>query len=150
MAAYRIRRFLQMILVVLLSTTAIYALLNAAPGGPLSGINLTVGRPGSQVSELDRQRLEAYMGIDKPLVLRYVSWLLGDDWLGADRVSLSWGGHCPDTRHCCRFWAYPGVAHVKPGYGQWVRRRSPHPPGVGGRGKKEEAWQSQSWSTKRY
>jgi peptide/nickel transport system permease protein len=84
MAGYLIRRFFQMIIVVLLSTLAIYLLLNIAPGGPLSGLNL--GDRRSRFSAADIARLESYLGLDKPLILRYVSWLIGDDWLGADWV----------------------------------------------------------------
>ena len=38
MTAYLIRRAFQMSIVVLLSTFAIFMLLNVAPGGPLSGL----------------------------------------------------------------------------------------------------------------
>ena len=44
MANYLIRRFFQMIVVVFLSTIAIYVLLNIAPGGPLSGLRLSADR----------------------------------------------------------------------------------------------------------
>ncbi len=100
MTAYLIRRFLQMLLVVLLSTMAIYALLNAAPGGPLSGLKAGSADRRQGVSANDIERLKAYLGIDKPLILRYMTWLLGDDWLGSDWMSISWGGHRdPTTCH---------------------------------------------------
>ncbi len=87
MAGYLVRRFFQMIIVVLLSTIAIYLLLNLAPGGPLSGLNLGADRK-SRFSEADKARLESYLGLDKPLALRYVTWLIGEDWLGADWLYL--------------------------------------------------------------
>jgi peptide/nickel transport system permease protein len=121
MSGYLIRRFLQMALVVLLSTMAIYALLNVAPGGPLSGLRTASADPNQRISAADIARLEAYLGIDKPLALRYVVWLIGDDWLGADWVSLSRGGYEVDEEHTYRFWADPGVAHLRPGYTLWVR-----------------------------
>jgi peptide/nickel transport system permease protein len=83
MTGYLIRRFFQMILVVLLATMAIYLLLNIAPGGPLSGLKLAADRK-ARVSEADIARLEAYLGLDKPMWLAYLTWLIGDDWLGAD------------------------------------------------------------------
>jgi peptide/nickel transport system permease protein len=83
MTGYLIRRFFQMILVVLLATMAIYLLLNIAPGGPLSGLKLAADRR-ARVSEADIARLEAYLGLDKPMWLAYLTWLIGDDWLGAD------------------------------------------------------------------
>jgi len=87
MTNYLIRRVFQMLLVVLLSTMAIYVLLNVAPGGPLSGLRTTADRR-ERVSDTDIARLTAYLGLDKPLALRYLTWLIGDDWLGADWMYL--------------------------------------------------------------
>ncbi len=114
MTSYLIRRFIQMVLVVLLATMAIYALLNLAPGGPLSGLNMTADRK-SRYSEADKNRLEAYLGLDKPLALRYLAWLLGDDWIGADEMYL--GLKPPDGM---RFYAKPGIAYATPGYPVWI------------------------------
>ncbi len=114
MSGYLLRRFLQMILVVLLATMAIYTILNLAPGGPLSGLN-QIGDRRARFSEADRERLKAYLGLDKPFALRYAVWLLGDDWLGADwmHVGLRRAGNL-------RFYAEPGIAHVSAGYPIWV------------------------------
>jgi peptide/nickel transport system permease protein len=140
MTAYLIRRAFQMSIVVLLATFAIYVLLNVAPGGPLSGIRLSADRK-SRVSDADIARLEAYLGLDKPMVLRYLTWLVGDDWLGADWVYVGFDQYAEiDTRkdgtplitvdrstgeqyytftkH--RFWADPGIVHLNPGYQLWV------------------------------
>ena len=124
MTGYLVRRFFQMILVVLLSTMAIYALLNIAPGGPLSGLRAASADRTQRISEADIARLEAYLGLDKPLALRYLVWLIGDDWLGADWMSLSLGGYRIDDDEetaAIRFWADPGVAMLNPGYVLWVR-----------------------------
>jgi peptide/nickel transport system permease protein len=121
MAGYLVRRFLQMILVVFLSTMAIYALLNIAPGGPLSGLRVASAGRRQRVSEADIARLEAYLGIDKPLVLRYIVWLIGDDWLGADWMSLSLGGYEVSRKDVRRFWVEPGVPYLRPTYELWVR-----------------------------
>ncbi len=140
MTNYLIRRFFQMILVVLLSTVAIYVLLNIAPGGPLAGLRQVADRR-SRPSEADYARLEAYLGIDKPILLRYFTWLIGDDWLGADwmYVSLSryrypllgsrgeqlfetnsdTGEKTPRWNYA-RFWTDPGPALLNPGYMVWV------------------------------
>ncbi len=114
MATYLVRRFIQMILVVLLSTMAIYAILNLAPGGPLSGKKLVTGI-NNQLSEADIARLENYLGIDKPIVLRYMAWILGDDWLGADSMYL--GLTPPKTG---RFYTESGFAYTKVGYPIWI------------------------------
>ena len=140
MTAYLIRRAFQMSLVVMLATFAIYVLLNVAPGGPLSGLQLSADRR-TRVSEADIARLEAYLGLDKPMILRYLTWLVGDDWLGADWVYVSLSQYSEldtgkdgtplvktdrktgeqyytFTNH--RFWANPGVAHLNPGYLLWI------------------------------
>ena len=140
MTAYLIRRAFQMSIVVLLSTFAIFSLLNIAPGGPLSGLKLAADRR-SRVSDADIARLEAYLGLDKPLALRYLTWLLGDDWLGSDWVYVSLTqysqirtgrdgepiikidratGERYYTLENHRFWADPGVALLNPGYALWV------------------------------
>jgi peptide/nickel transport system permease protein len=114
MTNYLIRRFIQMTVVVLLATMAIYGILNLAPGGPMAGLN-QIGDRRARYSESDRARLTAYLGLDKPLVLRYLVWIVGEDWLGADYMYL--GLTPPDGM---RFWAAPGIAYASGGYPIWV------------------------------
>ncbi|MFQ5616871.1 MAG: ABC transporter permease subunit [Anaerolineales bacterium] len=140
MINYLIRRFFQMLIVVFLSTVAIYVLLNVAPGGPLSGIRLSADRK-SRVSDADIARLKSYLGLDKPLALRYITWMIGDDWLGAnwmyvgltrlEQPKLGRDG-TPITKvdrktgetyteiEKSRFWTDPGTALFNPGYLLWV------------------------------
>ena len=80
MTNYLIRRGFQMVIVVLLATIAIYLLLNAVPGGPLSGLNLAADAK-DRLSEEDIARLEATLGLNKPIYLRYITWMAGEDWL---------------------------------------------------------------------
>jgi len=140
MTNYLIRRAFQMMIVVLLATFAIYLLLNIAPGGPLAGLKLAADVK-SRVSEADIARLEAYLGLDKPLAMRYLLWLIGDDWLGSDwvyagltqfrtpklgrdgtpiiKIDRSTGEQYFEyEKH--RFWADPGIALLNPGYPVWV------------------------------
>ncbi|HNB52257.1 MAG TPA: ABC transporter permease subunit, partial [Anaerolineales bacterium] len=140
MVNYLIRRFFQMIIVVFLSTVAIYVLLNIAPGGPLSGIRLSADVK-SRVSDADIARLKAYLGLDKPLALRYITWMAGDDWLGANWMYVGLGQYTqdkigkngkpiektdPDTgekyivQEKFRFWTDAGTALFNPGYLLWV------------------------------
>lgn len=120
MTGYLFRRGLQMILVVMLSTLAIYILLNVAPGGPLSGLRIAGGNRREQVSEAQIRRLQAYLGIDKPILLRYVAWLVGDDWMGADWMSVEVKGYEMEDGSRVRFWADPGLALIEPGYAIWA------------------------------
>lgn len=92
MTNYLIRRGFQMILVILLATIAIYGLLNAVPGGPLSGLNLSAD-PRQRFSQQDIARLEATLGLHMPPYLRYLVWLTGEDWL--DEVGAAIGNPGP-------------------------------------------------------
>jgi peptide/nickel transport system permease protein len=84
MTNYLIRRSLAMLVVLLISTMAIFALLTAAPGGPLDGLRFASSSAADRVSVEDIRRLEKMLGLDKPAYLRYIVWLLGDDWLPGD------------------------------------------------------------------
>ena len=84
MTTYLLRRALTMAVVLLISTMAIFALLNAAPGGPLDGLKMQSSSARDRVSTEDIRRLEKMLGLDKPPHLRYVVWLVGDDWLPGD------------------------------------------------------------------
>ena len=140
MTNYLIRRFFQMTIVVFLSTIAIYVLLNIAPGGPLSGIRLSGDRK-TRVSDADIARLKSYLGLDKPLALRYITWMFGTDWLGADYIHVGLGrfeqdklgrdgnpivkrdretGENYTEKETYRFWVDPSVAQYNPGYQLWV------------------------------
>jgi peptide/nickel transport system permease protein len=87
MTNYLIRRGFQMILVVIFATMAIYLLLNAIPGGPLSGINLGADQR-SRFSDEEIARMEATLGLNKPIWLAYLNWVLGEEWLNEVGDSL--------------------------------------------------------------
>ena len=67
---YIVKRLLYAIPVFLGITFAIYALINLAPGGPLS-----VLAASGELSLSDLEALKVSMGLDKPLVVRYFIWL---------------------------------------------------------------------------
>ncbi len=92
MTSYLIRRGLQMIVVVILATIAIFGLLNAVPGGPLSGLNLAADAR-SRFSQEEIARLEQALGLNKPFYLAYLTWLLGEDWV--DEVGAAIGNPGP-------------------------------------------------------
>ena len=139
MTNYLIRRAFQMMIVVLMATFAIYILLNVAPGGPLSGMRLATGK--NRISDADIARLESYLGLDKPMAMRYLVWLIGDDWLGADWVYVGLSqyktpqlgrdgnpiikvdrntGEKYYEFEKYRFWTDPGIALLNTGYMIWV------------------------------
>ena len=56
-----------------------FALVNLAPGGPLSGYGQARRIPPQEAAKLKRQ-----LGLDKPLPFQYVVWLVGNDWMKVD------------------------------------------------------------------
>jgi peptide/nickel transport system permease protein len=85
MVTFLIRRFLQMGLVLLISTIVVYVILSLVPGGPLDEL-LEASDPRARPSSGDIDRMKRAMGLDKPLYLQYITWLTGDTWL--DTVGL--------------------------------------------------------------
>jgi peptide/nickel transport system permease protein len=70
MTGYLIRRVVQGLLTLLLVSVIVFVLVNLAPGGPGS-----IMRPDMTAAE--RHALAVQMGLDKPLLTRYLAWLGG-------------------------------------------------------------------------
>jgi peptide/nickel transport system permease protein len=80
MTSFLIRRFFQMLLVLLMSSIVVYMLLSFTPGGPFDELLQNTDRR-TRTTQADIRRMEAALGLDKPWYLQYVSWLAGDTWL---------------------------------------------------------------------
>jgi peptide/nickel transport system permease protein len=78
---YLIRRLLQMMLVVNISSMAIYFLLYLSPGGPLSGLGGQAGGRQNQITAQDVERISQYLGLHRGPVWGYIAWLTGEDWM---------------------------------------------------------------------
>lgn len=78
MTRYIIRRLLQGILLLLIISVILFALVNAM-GDPLASLS---GRAPTRSS--DRQRLARQLGLDKPVLVQYAIWLVGNDWMDVD------------------------------------------------------------------
>jgi peptide/nickel transport system permease protein len=78
MAQYVTRRLLQAIPMLFLISVLLFVLVNIAPGDPVSA--LSGQRPRPQV----RERVRRQFGLDKPLYVQYVFWLVGNDWMKVD------------------------------------------------------------------
>ena len=87
MGKYFIRRLLQSIPLLILVSVFVFGLLKLA-GDPLSYLAID-----PNVSDADRAYLRRSLGLDDPVVLQYVHWLIGDDWYQRD---LNFDGE-PDT-----------------------------------------------------
>lgn len=78
MLRFLLGRLWQSIILLLIVSMIGFAVLNLAPGGPLSQFALT---PGMSQAELDR--IASQMGLDRPLPVQYWEWLtrmLQGDW----------------------------------------------------------------------
>lgn len=89
MSAYLIRRLIQMVIVLIVSSMAIYTLLNMVPGGPFDGL-LQNPDPKTRPSAAQIARMEAMLGLDKPPAIRFVAWAVGNDWMGS--LNPKWEG----------------------------------------------------------
>jgi peptide/nickel transport system permease protein len=76
---YIARRLLQAIPMLLLLSVFLFALVNLAPGGPLAGHSRSRHVRPERVEMLKRQ-----LGLDKPLPMQYIIWLVGNDWMRVD------------------------------------------------------------------
>lgn len=78
MLGYLLRRFLQMILVVLISAAASFALLSMAPGGPTAYIRQQQQNPRTRATPEDLARLRASYDLDLNLPWQFSRWLIGE------------------------------------------------------------------------
>jgi len=79
MGQYIVRRLLQAIPMLLLVSIALFALLNIAPGGPMSAYSRT-----NRMPEEKKEAIRRSFGLDKPLPVQYIVWLVGNDWMPID------------------------------------------------------------------
>lgn len=70
MLSFASRRAIQVVPLLLIVSLLVFALIHAAPGGPLS---LYLDNPN--VRPQDIERLRRQMGLDRPLVAQYLAWL---------------------------------------------------------------------------
>lgn len=78
MATYLLRRLIQTVGLLFLLSIILFALVNVAPGGPLSAYGGKRIRP-EKIEILKRQ-----FGLDQPLPVQYIYWLAGNDWTQVD------------------------------------------------------------------
>jgi peptide/nickel transport system permease protein len=76
---YVTRRILQAIPLLFIISVVLFVLVNLAPGGPLAGRGGGRRLRPEQVAILKRQ-----FGLDQPIYMRYIFWLVGNDWTKVD------------------------------------------------------------------
>ena len=78
MTRYIIRRLLQAIPLLLIISAIVFILINEM-GDPLASFG---GR--RRIRSEDRERLTRQLGLDQPVLIQYVVWLIGNDWMKID------------------------------------------------------------------
>src|SRR5262245_23551015 len=79
MVKYTIRRLIQAIPTFFGITMLSYLLMTAAPGGPVAALTFD-----PRITPQQRERLAAQLGVNDPLPVQYLRWLIGDDWMRWD------------------------------------------------------------------
>ncbi len=79
MTKYIIRRLLQAIPVFLGATILSYLVISSAPGGPVGALAFN-----QRLKPLEVEELKIKLGVNDPLPIQYLRWLLGDDWMRWD------------------------------------------------------------------
>ncbi len=79
MIKYTLRRLLQAIPTFFGITVLSYLLMAAAPGGPVAALTFD-----PRMTPAQRQHVAEQLGVDDPLPIQYLRWLLGDDWMRWD------------------------------------------------------------------
>jgi peptide/nickel transport system permease protein len=79
MIKYTLRRLIQAIPTFFGITILSYLLMTAAPGGPVAALTFA-----PNVTPAQRERVAAQLGVNDPLPVQYLRWLLGDDWMRRD------------------------------------------------------------------
>ena len=103
MTNYLIRRFIQMTLVVIVSSMAIYFLLWLAPGGPLDELKMAGagGRANQGFTEEQIQKIGEYLGLHRGPAWGYVAWLTGEDWFDSIGRSDLQTSSCRSAESTC-------------------------------------------------
>jgi peptide/nickel transport system permease protein len=96
---YLIRRGLQSIVLIWLATVIGFTVYQLAPGGPLQFLDQDPSRTGA-----DSDRLTELYGLDRPILVQYLSWLSGEDWFVGLPGGAAWqSGRCQrNTGKCGR------------------------------------------------
>ncbi|MFA9403410.1 MAG: ABC transporter permease [Anaerolineales bacterium] len=79
MGQYVVRRLLQAIPMLILVSIILFALVNIAPGGPMSAYSRT-----NRIPEEKKEAIRRSFGLDQPLPVQYIVWLAGNDWMAID------------------------------------------------------------------
>ena len=96
MTRYIVRRSIQSFFLIWLSTLIGFTVYQLAPGGPIQFLD---DDPTATTDDVNR--LVRSYGVDRPVLVQYVVWLTGEDWLPENETWRS--GRCLlDHDRCVR------------------------------------------------
>jgi peptide/nickel transport system permease protein len=103
MLKFLVRRVFSLILTLLATSIAVFAISEIAPG------NIAVNSLGNTITPQQEASFNAQNGLDQPTTTRYIRWLIGSDWQASQRIGtpvtrifddannqVSWWGVLPD------------------------------------------------------
>jgi peptide/nickel transport system permease protein len=82
MAQFIVRRLLLLLLTMLLVSIAVFLITEASPG------NVARNVLGAFITQEQEASFLAQTGLDKPVYLRYLYWLVGNDWVAGRKIGL--------------------------------------------------------------
>jgi len=96
MTRYIIRRGIQSLMLMWLTTLIAFTIYQMAPGGPLQFLN-----DDPKATTADYNRLTRLYGIDRPIITQYITWIIGEDVMPATDTWRT--GRClSDPERCGR------------------------------------------------
>ncbi len=82
MARYIVRRLLTMLLTMVIVSILVFAIVEIAPGNVARNILGAYATPEQELS------MAKQLGLTRPVVIRYISWLFGSDWQATPEIGL--------------------------------------------------------------
>ena len=79
MGQYIVRRLIQAIPMLIIVSILLFALVNIAPGGPMSAYSRS-----NRIPPEKKEAIRRSFGLDKPVPVQYIVWLVGNDWMAID------------------------------------------------------------------
>ena len=83
MAKFILRRFVLLIITMFLVSIAVFFIVESSPGNVAKNILGAFITPEQEASFLTQ------MGLDKPITTRYLTWLIGSDWMARSKTGFS-------------------------------------------------------------
>src|SRR5512143_1282896 len=82
MALYIIRRMLTLLVTMVIVSMVVFGVVEIAPG------NVARNILGAYATPEQEKSMENQLGLDRPVVARYINWLLGSDWQARTAIGM--------------------------------------------------------------